>query len=138
LLVLLLQEINAGFTKDRNRSSLRRPYRWQFITINTARAKQDYTFGLSIASDKSKNQFIKTLKQKTMKKFLMAVLVTVAVGSSAFAADVNKLSSKVKNNFDAQFFGAQDIEWAVRDTYTKFSFVLAEQKVEAFYSQMAN
>jgi hypothetical protein len=69
-----------------------------------------------------------------MKKFLLAVLVTVAVGSSAFAADANKLSSKVKNNFDAQFAGAENIEWAVRDTYTKFTFVLAEQKVEAFYS----
>ncbi|MBV9986370.1 MAG: hypothetical protein JO301_01715 [Chitinophagaceae bacterium] len=69
-----------------------------------------------------------------MKKFFIAALLTVAVAGSAFAADVAKLSSKVKNNFDAQFSGAQNIEWAVRDTYTKFTFLLDDQKVEAFYS----
>lgn len=70
-----------------------------------------------------------------MKKLFLAALMAVAVAGSAFAADASKLSNKVKNNFEAQFAGAQNIEWAIRDTYTKFSFTLAGERVEAFYSQ---
>jgi hypothetical protein len=53
------EAINLGSQKNLRRSSLRHHHRRQFITIDRCRAKQDYTFGLSIASDKSKKQFIR-------------------------------------------------------------------------------
>ena len=69
-----------------------------------------------------------------MKKLFIAALMAVAVGSSAFALDVNKISFKIKNSFEAQFAGAENVTWSLRETYTKASFTLAEESVEAFFA----
>jgi len=69
-----------------------------------------------------------------MKKLFIATLLVVAMGSSAFALDVNKISYKAKNNFEAQFSGAENVTWTLRETYAKASFTIEEQKVDAFFS----
>ncbi len=69
-----------------------------------------------------------------MKKLLLAVLIAVAAGTSAFAADASKVSYKVKTSFEAQFYGAKDVSWNVTPDYTRFVFTLADEKIEAFYN----
>lgn len=72
-----------------------------------------------------------------MKKILVAALMAVFVGGSAFAADtkdVAKVSYGVKANFEARFSGATNVSWTLRDNFTKATFTLAGQQVEAFYS----
>ncbi|SJZ33146.1 hypothetical protein [Sediminibacterium ginsengisoli] len=69
-----------------------------------------------------------------MKKLFLAVLVAATLGTSAFAADANKVSYKVKMSFESQFSDAKDITWNVTEMYTRFTFTLNDEKVEAFYS----
>ena len=68
-----------------------------------------------------------------MKKLFIAALLVVAAGSSAFALDVNKVSYKVKSSFETQFIGASNVTWSFRDTYTKASFTLVDQNVDAYF-----
>jgi hypothetical protein len=70
-----------------------------------------------------------------MKKLFIAALIVVAAGTSAFALDTNKENYKVRNNFQAQFAGAQNVNWSVKDNYVKASFTLLDESVEAFYSK---
>jgi len=70
-----------------------------------------------------------------MKKLFIAAMMVVTVGSSAFALDVNKVNYRVKTNFEAQFAGAENVTWSLRNNYTKASFTLAEEKVDAFFSE---
>lgn len=69
-----------------------------------------------------------------MKRIFIAALMAVAVTSSAFALDVNKISVKVKSSFDNQFAGAENVTWSEKETYTKASFTLGEEKVDAFFA----
>ena len=72
-----------------------------------------------------------------MKKIFIAAMMAVLVGSSAFAADnkdVVKVNYRAKTTFDAHFAGATNVTWTQRETYTKASFVIADQAVEAFFS----
>lgn len=69
-----------------------------------------------------------------MKKFILATLITVAIGSSALAADVSKVSFRVLNAFEAQYADAKDVNWTVTPDYTKVKFTIEGQSVEAFYS----
>lgn len=69
-----------------------------------------------------------------MKKFILATLITVTIGSSALAADVSKVSFRVLNSFEAQFAGATDVNWIVTADYTKVKFTMEGEKVEAFYN----
>lgn len=69
-----------------------------------------------------------------MKKFILATLITVTIGSSALAADVSKVNFRVLNAFEAQFAGATDADWTVTNDYTKVKFTLEGEKVEAFFS----
>ena len=69
-----------------------------------------------------------------MKKLLLAALIVVAAGSSAFASDETKVGFKVKNSFEAQFEGATNAVWTTKDDYLKVSFTLADENVEAFFS----
>ncbi len=69
-----------------------------------------------------------------MKKLLLAALIVVAAGSSAFALDETKVGFKVKNNFEVQFEGATNAVWTTKDDYLKVSFTLADENVEAFFS----
>jgi hypothetical protein len=69
-----------------------------------------------------------------MKKLLIAAIMVVAVGSSAFALDVNKISVKVRNSFETQFAGAENVTWTTTVAYTKAAFTLADESVEAFFA----
>lgn len=69
-----------------------------------------------------------------MKKFIIATLITVAIGSSAIAADVSKVSFRVLNAFEAQFAGATDVAWTVTADYTKAKFAIEGETVEAFFN----
>lgn len=69
-----------------------------------------------------------------MKKFMLATLITVTIGTSVLAADVSKVNFRVLNAFEAQFAGATDVNWTVTSDYTKVKFVLEGEKVEAFYN----
>lgn len=69
-----------------------------------------------------------------MKKFILATLITVTIGSSVLAADVSKVSFRILNAFEAQFAGATDVNWTVTADYTKVKFTMEGEKVEAFFS----
>ncbi len=69
-----------------------------------------------------------------MKKIIIAAMMVVSIGSSAFAMDVNKVSYKVKNLFAQEFLGAENVVWSVEENFTKASFTLADIKVDAFFS----
>jgi hypothetical protein len=69
-----------------------------------------------------------------MKKIFIAALLAVTVAGSAFAADANKLSYRVKSSFEIIFDGAKDVNWTIREAFTKANFTLAGEKVEAFFS----
>ncbi|MDB5246319.1 MAG: hypothetical protein JWQ40_713 [Segetibacter sp.] len=68
-----------------------------------------------------------------MKKLLMAALVVVTMGTSAFAAP-KKVSSFVKNNFQSEFSQASEVTWLAEDAYAKATFTLNNVRMEAFYS----
>lgn len=68
-----------------------------------------------------------------MKKLFIAALFVVAAGTSAFAADVTKVSYKAKSNFESRFAGAQNVTWSATDAYLKASFRIADENVEAFF-----
>ncbi len=69
-----------------------------------------------------------------MKKILIAAILAVAVGGSAFAADASKLNYRIKTSFASQFDGAKDVNWTTRETFVKADFTLAGEKIEAFFS----
>lgn len=68
-----------------------------------------------------------------MKKLLFAVLIAASIGTSAFAADLNKVNYRVKTAFEAEFAGAQNVSWNVTPDYTRFVFTMDEERIEAFY-----
>jgi hypothetical protein len=88
------------------------------------------TFGLAM---KTTTKQILKLKTEIMKKLFIATLIMVAAGTSAFALDANKVTNKVRVNFEAQFSGAKNIIWSARDFYIRASFVLGEENIEAFF-----
>ncbi len=69
-----------------------------------------------------------------MKKILLATLFLAAIGTSAFAVDVNKVSTRVQNSFESKFANAQNVQWTARESYTKVAFTLADENVEAFFA----
>lgn len=69
-----------------------------------------------------------------MKKLFIAVLMTAAISTSAFATDVNKVSYQILNSFQNEFSEATQVEWSFTSKYTKATFILAEEQIEAFYS----
>lgn len=69
-----------------------------------------------------------------MKKFFIAAVLAVTVAGSALAADASKLSYRVKSNFETMFEGAKEVNWTIRESFTKANFTLAGEKVEAFFS----
>jgi len=69
-----------------------------------------------------------------MKKLILATLLVAAIGTSAFALDVNKVTTRVQNSFESKFANAQNVQWTARETYTKVAFTLADENVEAFFA----
>ena len=69
-----------------------------------------------------------------MKKLFIAAMLVAGIGASAFAYDGTKVNFKVKNSFEREFIGAKNVSWTVGANFTKASFLMEEDKVEAFYS----
>ncbi len=70
-----------------------------------------------------------------MKKLFIAALIVVAAGTSAFALDGKKVDNRVKNNFDVQFAGAENVSWTAKENYFKASFILEDENIEAFFAK---
>lgn len=69
-----------------------------------------------------------------MKRLLLAVLVVAGLGTSAFATDANKVSTRVQNSFAEKFASAQNVQWTAKENFNKVSFTLADEQVEAFFA----
>ena len=69
-----------------------------------------------------------------MKKLFTAALLAVTIATSAFATDAKKVSSIVLSSFDADFSEASNVTWTAANEFTKATFILNKQKMEAFYS----
>ena len=69
-----------------------------------------------------------------MKKLFIAALLVAGVGLSAFAFDGSKVNYKVKSSFEKEFFAAKNVSWTVGADFTKASFFIEDEKIEAFYS----
>jgi hypothetical protein len=68
-----------------------------------------------------------------MKKFFAAVLIAATLTTSAFAADVNKVSEKTVNRFKTDFESAKNVDWTIRPSFVKASFIEGQKRCEAFY-----
>ncbi len=69
-----------------------------------------------------------------MKKLLLAALVVAGLGTSAFATDGTKVSSRAQYSFEAKFANAQNVKWTAKENFSKVSFTLDEENVEAFFA----
>lgn len=69
-----------------------------------------------------------------MRKLFIAALLTLTLGTSAFAAGENKVSFFVLNSFNTQFRDASNVEWSSGKGYTKATFVSNNERMEAFYN----
>jgi len=70
-----------------------------------------------------------------MKKLFLSLLIASTVIASAFAKDTKKVNALVASNFKADFSNASNINWTTNDQYIKASFVLNDEKMEAFYNE---
>lgn len=68
-----------------------------------------------------------------MKKIFFAALIAVAFTGSAFAAGSSAINYNVATNFKTTFKGATDVQWTVKSDFVKATFVIDNQRVEAFY-----
>jgi hypothetical protein len=69
-----------------------------------------------------------------MRKLLMAALLVVTIAGSAFATETTTVSSTIANSFAYDFKKASDVTWSTSDNYVKATFVLNNQRMEAFYN----
>lgn len=73
-----------------------------------------------------------------MKKFFIAALFAASVFSSAFAAGTNKVSNMALRTFQTEFGNATNVEWTVKSSFTKASFLKDGQNTEAFFDTDGN
>ena len=71
-----------------------------------------------------------------MKKLFVTVAVAVMVGLTSFAADITKVSSKVRTAFEKEFTTATNVSWEILkgENIYHASFVYAGEVMEAYYS----
>lgn len=68
-----------------------------------------------------------------MKKLFIATLFAASLFSSAFAADANKVNRRTINTFQYEFKGATNVEWDVKSNFSKASFTVGGENVQAFF-----
>ncbi len=73
-----------------------------------------------------------------MKKLFIAALIAVSLTSTAFAAGLPKINEKAVRNFEMDYKGAKDVQWKSSASYSKVSFMLKKEKMEAFYNQQGD
>jgi len=69
-----------------------------------------------------------------MKKFFAIALLSLSIGTGAFANTTEAVSKTVTNHFKADFTNATNVSWTSGDSYTKASFTMDGKKMEAFYN----
>lgn len=68
-----------------------------------------------------------------MKKLIITAMVAVSLATGAFAADTKSVNATVLNNFNKAFAAASDVSWTSTANYAKATFVLSNERIEAFY-----
>ena len=69
-----------------------------------------------------------------MKKYFLSALVSIAIAVTSFAADGNKVSLGVLNDFAYQFKHASDVKWTSEENYAKATFKWNNISTEAVYT----
>ena len=69
-----------------------------------------------------------------MRKVFMSALLAVTLATGAFAAEKNKGNYFAQHSFESQFKNASNVEWSTGKGYTKATFALDNERMEAFYS----
>ncbi len=69
-----------------------------------------------------------------MKKLFIAALLTITLTASAFATDTKKVNAMAIRNFNVEFTKASKVTWTSTADYVKATFVLDNEKMEAFYN----
>ena len=69
-----------------------------------------------------------------MKKLLIAALLVTSLATSAFADDATRINYRVQQAFESQFSHVDNVEWKLRPTFAKATFVQHGQKTEAFFN----
>ena len=73
-----------------------------------------------------------------MKKLFIAIVAVIALGTSAFAADVNsEVTMAVVTKFKSQFVNVTNVEWKIEGQYSKASFLSNGERMEAYYDNTA-
>lgn len=67
-----------------------------------------------------------------MKKLFITALAAITIGTSAFASPAS-ISKKVTSHFMTSFSNASEISWTRTEKFNKASFLIDDQKIEAFY-----
>ena len=70
-----------------------------------------------------------------MKKLLIAALIVLAAGSTAFAADVAKVSRQMKTNFEILFPKASNVTWAEAPQFLSATFTIDDEEMTAFFAK---
>ncbi len=70
-----------------------------------------------------------------MKKLIIAAIIAVSVAGSAFAAPTVSVNYNVLSSFKSAFKGAADVQWTVKEDFVKASFIINNERIEAFYNQ---
>lgn len=70
-----------------------------------------------------------------MKKLIIAAIIAVSVAGSAFAAPTASVNYNVLSSFKSAFKGAADVQWTIKQDFVKASFIINNERIEAFYSQ---
>jgi hypothetical protein len=69
-----------------------------------------------------------------MKKNILMAIIALAIFTTAFAGETNNVDFRVLNSFKNEFSNYQDLSWKTTNTYVKASFIMNNEKIEAFYN----
>jgi opacity protein-like surface antigen len=83
----------------------------------------------------SNNIYYKLKKRAIMKKLFIAALIVLAAGSTAFAADVAKVSRQMKNNFEILFPRASNVAWTESSQFLSATFTVDDEELTAFFAK---
>jgi len=67
-----------------------------------------------------------------MKQLFMTAFIALTIGTTAFAGPTS-ISAKVTDHFTTTFSKAQNVSWQSDEKFDRVSFVLNNEKVDAFY-----
>ncbi len=68
-----------------------------------------------------------------MKKFFVIAMAICFITTSVNATDAYKVSTRVLNNFNANFENATNVSWVVKPDYSKATYMLDNRTCDAFF-----